>query len=486
MPAQTFRNRARELVRLEELWAGEAARFVTVSGRRRVGKSRLLTEFMRPRQHVYLTGTRETAVAQLRDATDALRRLTKDPLLAAQDLTNWDAVLAYCTPRARAERFALVLDEFSLFSDAAPGLESLLQRWWDRDGQHSRIVLVIADSSLAFMSRLISGDQPLFGRSTHRLDLQPLDYFDAASFFSAYSPEDRMRAFGIFGGMPAYLADIDASVSLRENVARLIFTSTSALREEPDYLFAQERSIREPRSYRTVLRAIAEGHTQPNDIAQAAGYRSPQEISEVLKRLRELALVERVVPVGSPPAGRISRYVVTDPFLTFWFRFVAPAQSMIAEDAGRFVVDDLFARDCLAVDEFVSRPQGPWERSCAAYLMRAQRSGAPADIRFDTLGCWWQSRAPDQSAEIDVVGLRKDRPSLVASAKWKGDYMKPADLDDLRAAARLLSRTPTREMLFSRSGFDANLIARAQAESVHLVDVESMYAAELATSPSIQ
>jgi hypothetical protein len=335
-------------------------------------------------------------------------------------------------------------------------------------------MLVLASSHVSFIDRLLTGDQPLFGRRSGEFRLLPFDYADAARFFPDAAPAERLRAYGVFGGMPAYLAACDPALPLAENIRRRVLEPDAYLRREPLYLLAQERSVKEPAAFLSILRAIAEGQTQPNLIAQTAGFRSPADIGPHLERLQEFGLIERVTPVTAEPGGRISRYIIADPFLAFWFRFVQPAEALLERGLADRVLADLLSTP-EGLDRFISRAQGPWERACADYLWRALRAGRLGDIEFDRLGPWWEGRAATGSAEIDLIGLDGRRPALVASCKWRAEWTKIGDLNDLRrAAARVGATDETPVVLFSRSGFDPGLIARAEEERITLVTPERM------------
>jgi AAA+ ATPase superfamily predicted ATPase len=297
-----FLDRHDELTRLERYWSSDRAEFVVLTGRRRVGKSRLLEESFRDKPHLHVVGTAQTLRVQLIDVSRELARATGDPLLATQTLDSWDAVLTYLGQHGQERRFGVVIDEFSYFVDQAPELPSLLQRWWDQLGARGQIKLILASSHVGYMDRLLQGDQPLFGRRSGELRLQPFDYADAGRFFPDYDPVDRLRAYGVFGGMPAYLAACEPNRSLADNLRRRILEPDAYLRSEPLYLLAQERTVTQPASYLSILRAIAKGQTQPNLIVQAAGFRSPADIAPHLQRLQEFRLVERLLPVTAEPS----------------------------------------------------------------------------------------------------------------------------------------------------------------------------------------
>jgi AAA+ ATPase superfamily predicted ATPase len=471
-----FVGRETELTQLGRLWNGGRAGLLVLTGRRRVGKSRLLEHFFADKPHLYLVGTAQTQGFQLADAAREIHRATGDPLLAHQGFESWESLLAYLTRYTSAGRVGIVFDEFSYYVDQAPTLPSLLQRWWDQEGERGRGVVVLASSHGRFMERLFAADQPLYGRRTAELRLDPLDYADAGRFFPSYAAADRLRAYAVFGGTPAYLAACDPTVSLADNLRQRVLADDAWLRREPLYLLAQERSVSQPATYLSVLRAIATGQAQPHLIARAAGFRSPADIGPALARLQELGLVERLVPITAPPRGRVSRYALTDPFLAFWLRFVQPAEALLERGFADLVLADVLGEPG-GLDDLLSRAQGPWQRAGADYLWRALRVGRLGSVRFELLGPWWEGRGATDSAEIDLVGRLGGRTSLIASCEWRDEDLKPTDLAVLRrVAARVGGTDDTPAVLFSRRGFDPALVARARNESILLVTPEDMYA----------
>jgi AAA+ ATPase superfamily predicted ATPase len=472
-----FLNRSGELEQLRRHWTSDRAELLVAIGRRRVGKSRLLDHFFQDKPSITIVGTLQHARVQLADATREIFRVTNDPVLEHQDFDSWEALLAYVGERARDERFGFIVDEFSYYCDESPELPSVLQRWWDRVGARTKVMTVLAGSHVAFMERLVLGGQALYGRRTGELRLQPFDYANAGRFFPTYSPEDRIRAYGIFGGMPAYLAGCDHTSSLAQNVARVILSDDAYLRREPEYLLSQERSVNRPLGYLGVLRAIADGQTQPGVIASAAGFHSAADIAPILERLREFLLVDRIAPINALTRTRTSRYIISDPFLAFWFRFVQPSEAALEHGADSWVVQN---RVLPNLDWFISRPQGPWERACRDYLWRAFRAGKLDDVGFDRLGGWWEGRGPNDSAEIDLLAVDGERVVLAGSCKWRNEFAKPGDLDELkRVAVRAGATDATRYVVFSRSGFDPTLVARAAIERVWLVTPSLMFSADI-------
>src|SRR5262249_16213650 len=153
----------------------------------------------------------------LRDLTDAILACQDDPVLRAAPLPNWEAALAYLAQLATSGPFLVIFDEYQYVAEADPTLASRLQRWWSRQATRLPMHLILCGSSTRFfVKNVLTG--PAYGRNTGALQLQPLGYRDAAPFFPGWSPEDRLRAYGVLGGVPHYLLQVEPSHPLAWNI----------------------------------------------------------------------------------------------------------------------------------------------------------------------------------------------------------------------------------------------------------------------------
>jgi len=155
------------------------------------------------------------------------------------------------------------------------------------------------------------------------LEVAPLPFRAAAPHLPGSDPESRLRAYGVFGGIPRVLAALDTSVTVGTNVRRLLLTPNGELSDGP--LAWLEREVQTPSRYVSILSTLAHGET---DWAAVHGgvpdlTRSGQ-VAPYLRRLGELGLVSSRTPLDAGPRSRATRYALTDPFLAFWFRFVFP------------------------------------------------------------------------------------------------------------------------------------------------------------------
>jgi len=469
-----FLNRRDELDLFETRWAQGSAELLVVWGRRRVGKTELLSRFATDRRGLLFEATAGTAADQLGDLTRVLAETTGDALLREQALTSWPAALV-AIERFATERCAVVLDEFQYLAQADPGLPSLLARWWRETGRHLPLMLFLSGSEISFFEHDVLGHgSALFGRRTGQLQMAPFGYREAALFVPGWSSEDRVRAFAVWGGMPYYLSQLDSAAPLAENILRTTLSRDGVLREEARLLLFQE--LAEPRLHFSVLRALAGGDTRVSQMANRIGSDS-STVSHVLDALASLLLVRRVIPVTATLRGRTRQtsWEILDPYLRFWFRFVFPFEERLLRVEGQR--RHLEQTVSPALDAFVSRPA--FENIAQDYL-RAQGVGA-------TVGSWW-GKVPTgegrltETREVDAVALRDDGSiAALGSCNWTRRPMGLAE-EDLLARLEPFVRPgaggpPPAHYFFSRAGFDEGLrgLAATQPERYVLVGLDELY-----------
>lgn len=340
-----FVGRDRELDVLTELWDSGRPELFVLYGRRRVGKTELLQRFCAGRKSVYFLA------AQVRDR-DNLRALRQsiagelgDKLASEVDFPDWSAALGFLAERAGDERIAVVLDEFPYLCEANASVPSQLQRFWDTRGKHSSLMLVLCGSQVSFMEKEVLAEKsPLFGRRTAQRRLEPISPTDALAFFPKWSMRERILAYSILGGMPAYLQRFDDARTIRENLLREVLRPEGFLFDEAHFLLRSELTT--PATYNSLLAAVARGAQKLNDIALEVGVDSTTA-NKYLHTLRELRLVERETPLTDPDPLRSRRgvYRIADRFLAFHFRHVQPNVSLIHAGRGERVFEQFVEPD---------------------------------------------------------------------------------------------------------------------------------------------
>ena len=435
----TFYDRVDELAALESAFDAPGHAFVVVYGRRRVGKTALLTEFCAERPHVYYLAAQEAEDRQREKFVERLADAFGDRV---PRIDGWDDAFDYLGDRLEADRHVIVIDEFPYLVEENDSIPSYLQSFVDERLQHTESMLVLCGSSVSTMESAVLGhESPLYGRRTAQIDLQPFSFRQAREVIT-YELADAIRSYSITGGTPMYLTRFDYDRPLAENVRERILSPTAVLYAEPEFLLRTE--LRNPARYMSILEAIALGHTTPNEISGATGI-DPGPLSKYLQTLRRLRLIDREVPVtAAQKKSKRSRYRIDDEFLRFWFRYVEPNRSSI-EEAPEMVFDGTIEPD-LPVHVATT-----FEDICREAVWEAVRRG-----EFDPyseVGRWWYG--PD---EIDLVGLApNDDRLLFAECKWTATPVGHALAERLESKAeRVRWGSETRDerfALFSKRGF---------------------------------
>lgn len=450
-----FVGRTQELARLREEFAANRPSLLLVYGRRRVGKSTLLREAVKDAPHVLYQATKVTAALNLEVLkAEIARSLGPDPLLAA--LGDWAGVLAYLARKAEATPgLVVVLDEFPYLAEADPALPSVIQKFWDSGAAAAgRLNLVLCGSMIANMEELLAERNPLYGRKTLAMDLPPLPLRDAARFFPACTAEDRLLAYGIFGGIPFYLQLCDPEASLEQNVIKLLLTNAGPLVDEPTVLLQSE--LREIQRYASILAAIADGCTKLGEISSRVGdIGDSTRLGPYMERLGRMRLVRAVRSLDAEPKSRDRRYFVADSLMAFWHRFVRPNMSSVMQGFGAEVWRHQIAP---RLDEFMG---GAFEEMCREHARRHSQEilSAPAQ----EIGQIWGA-----DYDIDVAGRLLDGSVVYGECKWRRGEVGEDVLDTLvgRAAKTAYGRGVVRRnfVLYARTAFKPGVRERAAAE----------------------
>jgi uncharacterized protein len=417
----SFIGRIDELGVLAQAYEGPGSALIPIYGRRRIGKSELILQFLRERPGIYFLGKQAPAGMQIREFLGEAAKVLGEPLLASLSTESWSAALDAVASRWRSDRkLVLVLDEFQWIVGASPELPSVLQEKWDRSWRPAGNVLVIlCGSYIGFMEREVLGKKsPLFGRRTAQIPLRPFGYREAALFHPGYSRIDQTKTYFLCGGVPLYLKRFTDSRSIEANIAAELLDEYAPLYREADFLLREE--LREVTLYYAILAALAAGHSTVQEIARQAG-QDPRGLAYYLQQLIELGYIERRYPLtGEPPAARSVHYDLADPLLRFWFRFVFPSTSFIRHMGAGPALKDLIRPH---LDAYFG---GCFERLCREALPWLYRQEGVA-AAFE-VGQYWS-----KSTQIDVVGLRADGWTDLGECKW-GTVRSPRavekELDD--------------------------------------------------------
>ncbi|MEM4639144.1 MAG: ATP-binding protein [Thermofilum sp.] len=457
-----FIDREDELRVLEEAYSSGRSELVLIYGRRRIGKTFLLSLFLKRKGGVYLCVNHEERDLALRDLAEQLSAqavLPYPPKL--ESFRSLYEVLASLNVRL------IVIDEFQRLLKAG-GLTEL-QHAWDAKLSRSNVLLVLSGSAVGVAERVASSpSSPIFGRAARVVKLGELSYSAVRAFLPSYSEEDKVRSYAVFGGVPGYLSRLSPNRALLENVEELVLKPGAPLREEPLILLKLE--LRNPSRYAEILRAVAEGATQFGEIADRAGLKVV-ELPKYLKVLEEdLNLIERRYPLLEEGRRGRARYHLRDHFTRFWFKAVYPSRVLLELGLHDRVSQQLpQLLDQLAAQAF--------EEVAHQHFALLARRGL---VSFTRIGRWWM-----RDVEIDLVALdERGSTAYFGEAKWSKTPLDKRELYKLEKKAEEFAwrKGERREVyvLYSRAGFTFQ-----PEENVHLYSLEDLSRDFEAEKPSV-
>ncbi len=459
-----FYNRIMELNHLNKRYTSDKAEFIIVYGRRRVGKTELLKQFVRNKPHIYFLADLSSEKDQLASFTEKIYLHTGDPALFNNPFANWDALFSYLSQLASKNRLIVIIDEYQYLQINNRAISSIIQKSWDEALGKSKILLILCGSYISFMeNELLAYKSPIYGRRTAQFRIEPLDFFDARLFFPKKSVRDQVQFFSILGGIPSYLLQFNPKWNVAKNISQFILQPDTFLYSEPHFLLMQE--LREPRNYFAILRAIAFGATRINEIVQASGLDRGMVV-KYLETLQNLRIIKRELPAleEKPEKSRKGIYIILDNFFRFWFRFVFPNRGFLEE--GRY---DFVAKN--RIQPFINQYMGPiFENIAIDFLKRLNRIGK-LPFELYKIGRHW-----DKDQEIDIVGFDEKKKHLIIGAcKWSEKKVGTNILNNLIERSSAITRHFSGEpflVLFSKSGFTDALKQRA-GDHLLLFDLNS-------------
>ncbi|OGO42816.1 MAG: hypothetical protein A2Z04_02085 [Chloroflexi bacterium RBG_16_57_9] len=469
-----FVNRQAELAFLTSLLERTqptAAQLVLLYGRRRVGKTMLLRHWAESTSlpHTYWAAEKEPPGLQRRKLFARVLGVETGQGATFETWADcWNAIAAVLADR----RHILILDELPYAAEADPALLSSLQHAWDQQFKPSQVVIVLCGSHVHTMETLLARGSPLFGRFTGRWHLQPLPFVALREFLPDWSAEERVAAYAVVGGVPAYLEWLDPGRSLSDNVRDVLLAPGSMFVAEPAFLLYDE--VREPRVHLAILKAIGTGNHTLADIANATLV-GTTHLSAYLGRLQELRLVERRLPVTVPPSRRrvvrSGRYHLSDPYFRFYFRFVAPHQDELAYRPER-VLPTIRA----GLRAFVG--QTAFEELSRLWVLEQGRADKLPFVP-DEVGSHWSRRV-----QVDVVAVNwRKKAILLGECKWGTGAVgqeTPRELVEQKTS-HILADLPdggagwtVHHALFTRSGLTQAARTTTSRGGMILVDLDRL------------
>ena len=459
-----FIGRERELAELNKLYASDRFEFVVIYGRRRVGKTALISHFIDEKNAIYFMGVESNARQNLENFSRSIMEYHTG-MKTDTSFVSFQAALETVFQLSEKERLILAIDEYPYIARAEKSFASTLQMLIDQYKDRSKLKLILCGSSMSYMEdHVLSYKAPLYGRRTSQMKIHPFDFEETCRYFHDFSDEDKALLYGIVGGTPQYMLQIDHNLSIEDNIKNTYLNPMSAFYEEPVNLLKQE--VREPAIYNAIITAIATGASRMSEISGKVG-ENTNVCSSYIKNLITLGIINKETPYGEKES-RKSIYVIEDNMFRFWYRFVPDNNSIIARGASELAYK--------RVEPYLSDYMGRvFEEICKQYLWEMLLT-EQSPVLFTSLGRWWGNDPVEKKqAEIDIMGEQDKNTALFGECKWTNDKVDVGVLDTLIKRSELFPYKEKHLYLFAKSGFTKGCIDGAtELEHVTLVDYKSL------------
>lgn len=458
-----FIGREQELRSLNKLYNTDKFEFAVIYGRRRVGKTALISEFTKNKDTIFFTGVETNAKQNLDNFSRCIMEYNTGFYIESS-FASFQAALEYVFGLAKEKRLVLVIDEYPYVARASKSLASTLQLLIDKNKDDSKLFLILCGSSMSYMEdHVLAYKAPLYGRRTAQFKIKPFDFFEACRYFTRLSDVDKALAYGIVGGTPQYLMLLDDKLSIEENIKNTYLNPSSSIFEEPNNLLKQE--VREPAIYNAVITAIATGCSKMNEISNKIG-EDTSVCATYIKNLITLDIVKKESPYGEK-SSRKTIYSLEDNMFRFWYRFVPENTSVISRGA----TDLAYSRIAPELSAYMG---GVFEGICKQYLWKLLLEGKCA-VDFSDIGRWWGANPKTRSQEeIDIMGTDKDS-ALFGECKWTNEKVDLGVLQTLAERSNLFNYKKKHFYIFAKTDFTTGCIDRAaEMGNVTLVTYEEM------------
>lgn len=410
-----FYNRIQELEILGRTWeqSKQSACFTVMVGRRRIGKTSLLLESVKGTKYLYLfvSRTSEPLLCEQfqKDAAQALGIQIFGTITRFRDL--FEQLLIFGTK----EHYTLIIDEFQEFANVNSSIFSEIQNLWDQYKGRAKINFIASGSIYSMMMKIFENrKEPLFGRLTSKITLQPFAVRVIKEILNDYNPkytsEDLLCLYMLTGGVPKYIALLmEAEATKKNKMLDMVTSPDSPFIGEGKDLLVSEFG-KEYGTYFSILQLIASGKNTQSEIDSVIGKNTGAYLANLE---REYSLITKNRPMFSKPESRKNRWSLNDNYLRFWFRFIFPNQSLI--EMGKY--------DMLR--EVIDRG---YEQYSGLILEKYFRAKIAEEKRITDIGSYWDNKGEN---EIDVIAINDlDKTAIAAEVKRNSNKI---DMDILQS-----------------------------------------------------
>ncbi len=446
-----FINRNSEVEFLNKEYAQNRSSFIVIYGRRRIGKTALIRNFIKDKPSMYFLASEEMEMQNINNFKELVADFTGNVLLKKGFDFTFEDIFMVIKEYKKEVKKVIVIDEFQYLGKINKAFPSVFQRIWDTLLKDENIMVILCGSLINMMeSQTLSYSSPLYGRRTGQIKMKQISFKHYKEFFEEKGKEELIEYFAVTGGVPKYIELFKEEKDVFEAIKNNIINKQSFLYEEPIFLLEQE--VGDIGTYFSIIKTIAAGNHKLGKIASVLGV-FQTNLTRYLKTLMDLDLIERIVPIteSNPEKSKKGLYYIKDNFIQFWFKFIYPYRSYIEIEDIDFVMKKI--KDNF-IDNHVSFV---FEEICKEEIWDLSKENK-LSFKLLKVGKWW-----DNSNEIDIVGVNEDtKDILIGECKYLNTKVDTDIFYKLVEKGKLIdwNKGARKEqyILFSKSGFSNELV----------------------------
>lgn len=446
-----FIGRVEELSKLETEYKRDSG-FVVIYGRRRVGKTTLIKQFLKEKNSFYFLATEELESQSMKRLAGVIARTTQNSLLQRASFDDWMDLFQLIVEYKPEEKKVLVIDEFPYLVKTNSAFPSILQNAWDEVLKDNNVMLILSGSFIGMMQKYaLSYDSPLYGRRTSQMRLFPLPFTDVYAAQNL-TFEKAVEQYSVTGGVPKYLEFFEDNRDFMEQLKESALSKSGFLYEEPYFLLKSESVTAV--NYFSIIKAIADGNHKLGKIAGVLG-QDTSALTPYLSTLTDLGFIEKRTPVTekNPKKSRKGLYFISDNYIRYWFRYIYPYKGELELDNMQIVMDEM-KKDFIT--KFVAFS---YEDICKD-IFKNLCSQTKIDFVPSRIGSYWLNDF-EGDTEIDVMAVdHQNKKVFAGECKY---HAKPVDAtvyfglkEKVQNAADIRKAFPGYDVIygiFSKSGF---------------------------------
>ena len=457
-----FIGRKEELEKLNRAMQADEMNFSLIYGRRRVGKSELVSKALSKikAKKLYYECKQVAEGSNVKGLSEILSESMGLPKLG---FSNMESLLDYIFELSTKEKIVLVLDEYPYLRESIKGMDSILQAMIDKHKKTSKITLIILGSYVEVMRSLLEHGNPLYGRVDLTIYLKQMDYYESSLFYPNYSAEDKVRIYSVFGGIPYYNRLVDDSKSVKENIIDLIASPGARLENEVSmYLNAELSKIINANE---VFEALSRGFSKYSDILSQSHVSSGPTLADVLDKLIRMEVVVKTTPINDKTNKKRAAYYISDNLSLFYYRYIFKYSSQM-----NIMNSEVFYKKYVEKDFEEYYVPHLFENVCKQYLIRKNKKGEIEPV-IEKIGKYYYDNPVERSnGEFDIV-TEDELGYTFYEVKFKKKQISDEMIDEEIEQVKATGLDCYKYVFFSRSGFSCE-----KRDNIKLIELKELFA----------